>query len=208
MIPRDQQGFTLIEVLIATFLMAVLSSMGLLLLNSSINAKKQLDSTVAAVQSLELARVVLRSDLGQLVPRRVRGEYGGRAPDVFFGDGSGRLAPLMAFVSNGKERPDPETTYSSLQYLEYRLVDQALVRISRDRIDAAPGTQTVERVLLEGVVELEVEFYDGQDWTDAWGEAAGAYGSGSAPPLAVSFQLITRRYGRIPMMFATSAAYP
>lgn len=205
MTSSNDNGFTLLEVLIATFLMALLSAMGVTLLNSSLQARDQLDQATRVVQSIELTRTMIRTDLAHLEVRAVKDAYGQIQPDVFSGAQGGRdAAPLMAFVANGRQRVDPETTLSSLQFVEYRLIDGRLVRRSRDRIDPTPDASWTERVLLEDVENLKIEFSDGRDWIDGWGELYGRFGGARAAPHAVSMTMTLKSYGDIPMVFLTS----
>lgn len=200
-----QSGFTLIEVLITTFIMAVLSIMGLMMMNSALASKAAAENAVDAVQELELARAVIRSDLAQVTSRRARDAFGGD-PRRAFADGGLDDRLVMSFVRNGREAPVELDVAgaSALQYVEYRFEDGALIRRSRARIDATPGTPYRDRVLLNGVDDLTVEYFGGAGWMRAWSPTSAGAAGLDAPP-AIALNLTLSRFGQIRSVFLTPA---
>ncbi len=200
-----EAGFTLVEVMVATFIMAILSAMGIAMLSNTLEARKTIESVVEDVEDLELARAIIRQDLAQIVNRRARDPYGTRAVSAFEGGTDLSGGQLMSFVRTGHEWPGVSGTRSRLQYVTYRYADGALLRESRAFVDAAPDPMTHSRVLLEGLYRLDVRFRVRDTWSDVY-EVMAAGNAGPVPaPAAVSFRFVHARFGEIETVFLTVA---
>lgn len=199
---RSEAGFTLVEVMVATLIMATLSAMGLTMLNNAMDAKAQIETRTDGIQALELARAVMRDDLAQLAAHRARAPYGDFQHMDFIGGEDLRQEQLFAFVRNGVETPGLQSVASSLQYVEYVLDADQLIRRTRAFVDANVDTPERDRVLLEGVSELSVLFYDGVNWNEVWLGDPGATGAVNAPR-AVAVNLSLDWSGGLRMLFLT-----
>jgi len=204
--PQGDSGFTLIEVLVATFIMSVLSVMGVSMLTNTLRTRDQVEVVVERVQQIELARAVLKNDFTQITDRRVREEYG-ELQRFAFQAGVG-LEPdlLMSFVRNGHVAPGIDETGPTLQYVEYLYRDEDLIRRTRFRLDASPGMAVRERVVLAGVKDLRVSFNDGAAWVDEW-LGFGGEGGDANTPRAIALEFSTDRYGEMRWAFMTPEGY-
>ncbi|ACT59148.1 type II secretion system minor pseudopilin GspJ [Hirschia baltica] len=202
----DEAGFTLIEVMVATFIMGVLSVMGLVMLDDTLSSKETLEYVLEEVQDIEQARAIIKNDLAQIVSRTARDEFGFKAESVFVGGADLDNVSLMSFVRNGNEMPGLTAASSSLQHVEYRFENGVLSRRTRSRVDAATDTPILERELLTNLASAQIEFYDGLLWTDKWIGQMSA--SNAIPaPAAVGLILHSARYGPVRMLFYTPAGY-
>lgn len=200
---NKQAGFTLIEVMVATLITAMLATMGLTLLNNALRTQDQLKSTLETVQGLELARAVIKNDLAQISPRRARDEFGEPTPFAFEGGADLRGERLMTFVRNGRETIGRQQDVSSLQFVEYVFEDGALKRKSRLHTDAAPDANDRSRTLLEGLDDVQIRFLSDGGWTDIW--AAPAREGYVTAPVAISIEIVHPRYGVLESLFLTNA---
>ncbi|MEM0986506.1 MAG: type II secretion system minor pseudopilin GspJ [Pseudomonadota bacterium] len=198
-------GFTLVEVLIATFIMAILTAMGTMLLRDVISARETVSSVVEETQSLTLARSVLKTDLAQVMRREVRGDFGEPAEQVFSGGDVLAGGEIMAFVRNGRHTVGLDPEGPSLEYVSYALSNGHLVRRSRSIIDALPGTEMVERILIKDVSDLEARFLTDSGWVEAW-DPRGA-GAGDRIPSAVELVFTHPRFGSIRAVTLTVEGY-
>lgn len=195
---RAARGFTLAEMLVALFAFGLISSAATAVLTFSIRAKDALSEADARLRDLQMARTLMRADFAQLALRPVRDPFGVSQGVSFAG---GRDAPggaLVAMVRRGWENPNGEEGRASLQYIEYRLEDGALIRAARPRLDATEDTPVTERRLIEGVEAVSVEFLQGQQWSDRW-VALGSGGPGT--PAAIAFEFRLAEYGEIRQIF-------
>ncbi|MEL6386382.1 MAG: type II secretion system minor pseudopilin GspJ [Pseudomonadota bacterium] len=198
-------GFTLVEVMVATLIMGILTAMGAALLRDALSARDVVEVVLEETQELTLARSILKTDLAQVTRREVRGAYGEPAEQVFAGGDVLAGNRLMAFVRNGRHTVGLDTEGSSLEYVEYAVSDGNLVRRSRSTIDPVQDTELIERVLLNGVGRVETAFLTETGWTSAW-DARGV-GAGTAIPLAVSLSFDHPRFGEIEAVMLTIEGY-
>ena len=207
--PRREAGFTLPELLIALLIFAMISGAGVFALQLGVEGRSQLAAADDRLREIELFRTLLKSDLRLLTKRPVRDEYGDTNGAIFVG-GRGFATrppvagetPLMGFVRSGWDNPAGVAPRSSLQYVEYLLIDEALVRRTRPYLDAARNQPYADRVVIASAENLQVQFYEretstGLQWADIW-PLPNLQGR---PPQAVRVAFDTRRLGTVEQLF-------
>ncbi|MGB1906347.1 MAG: PulJ/GspJ family protein, partial [Spongiibacter sp.] len=73
---RDQHGFTLVELLIAIGIMALLGALASIMLNGALSNQQIVGERQYKLERVALALHIMRRDLEQLTPRVGRDEYG------------------------------------------------------------------------------------------------------------------------------------
>lgn len=175
-------GFTLIELVVAVALFAVLATLAYGGLSNTLNARARITLANDELARLETAMQVLESDIANVVARPVRDELGGTVPAL--------LAPA--------DRPELEFTryvddsYADvpavrLKRITYTFASGKLVRATWPILDRVPGAEPRRVTLLDGVRELSYRFHDRQ-WFDYWPQAATAV-SDERLPAAVEVKL-------------------
>lgn len=197
---KGQGGFTLVEMLVALFIFGIISASGVLVLTFGLQAKERSAVVVERLKTFQLARAVLKSDLGQLVERPARGPLGGGL--VFRGGVARGKVPVLAFVRSGWDNPYAAEDRSALQYVEYALEDGVLLRRSRVRVDAAADTPERSRPVLSGVTSFSIAFFDGVQWSDSWQSVSGR---GIGLPKVVAIEAEIEGLGEIRQLFMTPA---
>ena len=129
-----RNGFTLVEMLVALTIFALLAGAGVGVLRSSVDVQSSVDTRLTAIGSIARLNALLSNDLGQAVDRTSRSPTGDRP--AFVGDGSG-----MAFVSGGRTNLDGAAR-SELQRLEWRSERGTLRRTGFDAVDGAGEGQS------------------------------------------------------------------
>ena len=151
MTPRAN-GFTLVEVVVALFIFAMLATAGVSLLSFTVKAQSASARVLSNVSDERRLSALLITDLGQAVPRVSRDEVG--RPRPAFQANQGKL--LFAFVRGGAKP----------QHVEIRLDKGTLVRVATPFVDgAAPGKPLV---LETGVERAKLRFRRKSDWQDDW----------------------------------------
>lgn len=193
---RKVRGFTLLELMIAMAVFAVLvmlsySSISLLLDSNRNNSGRQ-----AELQQLQKALLFVERDLHQLTDRAVSTEYGEVMHAFYTPTDAGVLLELtrggnpdMAWElrTSGQMR-------STLQRVRYVLEDGKLLRQSWNLLDHLETDPPVSVILLEHVKSLKLRFKgEKPDWAEVW-EDAGL-------PQAVELTLDHENLGEIKRIF-------
>jgi general secretion pathway protein J len=192
-------GFTLVEMLVALVAFALLSAATLAILDGALRSKAALAAAADRLQELQMARAVMKADLAQISDRPVRDAFGG-PPRAGFQVSRASDRPLLSFVRHGWDNP-AERARGSVQYVEYALVDGALVRRARAHPDMTPETPVTSNVLLTDVSRIGIAFLAGGVWSPEWRTAPGA-----APSLpdAIAFDLELGGVGAVRQAFLTA----
>lgn len=193
-----RRGFTLVEMLVALFVFALLSAAGVAVLRLAIDNREAVRARTERLSEFQRARTLLKADLSQVAPRRVRGVEGRADPNLFLGEPGETQGPALRFVRRGAANPDG-LPRASLQTVEWRLRDGRLERAVRRATDGAAlgAPQTV----LTGVRSARLEYLTRGSWAPAF------RGSGeTAVPQAVRLELELEGVGRIEQLFLASGA--
>lgn len=152
-------GFTLIEVLIALSIFAMLSTAGVMLLRSTITTQASVSRQLRGSGEIIRVRALVAGALLSAQPRANRDE-GGAPRAALLG-----TADMMAVVhsSDGGIR----STETSVERSTYRVADGRLIRDGTSRIDGASADTPA--TLMRGITAATWR-YRGSDgnWSDSW----------------------------------------
>lgn len=195
--PPSREGFTLVEVMVALAIFALISAAGVLVLSQVVDARFVIRANGQRVAELQRTVSVLRSDLAQAVPRRTRGPTGRPATaPVMAAQMPGD--PVLSLVRAGWSNPDSEAR-PSLQRVEYRVEDGRLSRHAYPHLDGArPGPP---QVLYRGVRDIQVTLIQG-------GSEGTIYLHSAERPLpdAVRIRMTLDGYGPVEQVFLVAGA--
>ncbi len=196
----SSRGFTLVEVLVAMSVFALVALIAAGVASAALETRNTLDATDGRLRQVQLARALLKADIGQVVWRPTRNAFGGVGQSGFVGGSVGEREPLLAFVRGGWTNPAGAEARASLQYVEYALEGDALVRRTRAYLDPTPTTPIESVVILRAVSDVSVSFLTGGTWKPQWrvGQA-----SGLALPDAVALDMTIEGLGELHQVFAT-----
>ena len=122
-----RNGFTLVEMLVALGIFALLAAAGVGVLRSSVDVQGAVDMRLTAISGIARLNAMLSSDLGQAVDRPSRATSDVRP--AFVGDGNG-----MALVSGGRTNLDGAER-SELQRIEWQSTSGKLQRTGFAAVD-------------------------------------------------------------------------
>jgi len=190
--PRNQQGFTLLEVLIALSLFAVLSAMAFGGLNQLLGQHQQLQSKQQRFVAIQSAIQVLERDFSQIEPRVIRDSFGDQQAAL-----KGSSSPEYHYLLSTKTWFNPHHAQGVLlQRVGYQLQGHTLWRSYFPQLDAGVGTSAVRYPLLEQVIGFKVRFMQSQNqWIDFWPQINQL--NLKQLPKAIEIQLITEDLGTI-----------
>ncbi len=184
-------GMTLLELLVALAIFAVLAAMAYGGLDAVLKADGAVRQQARDLAALQRTLAMISRDLAQIAPRTVRGAYGDEQP-VLDATREGYLEWTRAGWANpaGQLRSD-------LQRVAYGLEGEALVRLYWSVLDRAQDSRPRRAILLEGVSGFRVRVLDAsRQWREVWPRDRSAQAASSLP-LAVEVRLHTERWGDV-----------
>jgi general secretion pathway protein J len=184
------KGFTLVEMMVALLIFGLVAAAGVSVMGFSVDARQAVQSRTDALGAFQRARALLTADLQQAADRRTRDEVGGGARPAFSGGGEGAL---LSFVRRGWDNPDAAPR-ASLQYVEYRLEGDRLLRRAGQSLDGSVMGPPQE--LFSDVRKAEVQFLKDGQWIAAWRSSPSA-----AFPDAVRLDLDLAGLGEVRQLF-------
>jgi len=189
---RIRSGFTLVEVLIALLVFAILAAAGSAVLSTTITNRLAVKQASDRVADLQRMRALLKADLGQATTRRFRDLNGAIEPQAM-ATGVEADGALLTLTRAGWTNPGAAPR-ASMQQVEYRLVDGRLERRFRARLDGS--RLGPPQVLQRGITDLRIAFVSQGRQTDVW------VATTERPlPDAVRIDMTLPDYGPVTQMF-------
>ncbi|MEP5766411.1 MAG: type II secretion system minor pseudopilin GspJ [Halieaceae bacterium] len=203
---KPSPGFTLIEVLIAMAITALVATLSFASLSSTLDSVEGLRSQGERISELNRAWVLLTRDINQFVARPVRNEYGSVESSMF---GGAAADQSLSFTRGGWHNTD-QRTRSNLQRVRYLLEDTTLWRESYRVLDRSSDSEPQRVALFEGVISFEMAFlnsgtelregdFDTENWQIAWGSAEGNGQAGG--PEALELRLELEDWGEVRWLY-------
>lgn len=191
------RGFTLLELLVALAVFAIMSVAAYGGLRSVLFTRAAVEEQSRRLAAVQLAVFRLEQDIGQAVPRGIRDEYGEPQAALLGGElASDRLTLTRAGWDNPLGQPR-----ANLQRVAYRLRDGRLWRLHWDVLDRGGSLDPRETLLLDRVREFRVRFLDQDDWRNDWPPTAtdedGNTKNPDSLPRAVEIGLTLEDWGEI-----------
>jgi len=193
-----QRGFTLLELLVALSIFALLAAMAYGGLNTVMRSQQITTAQAERLAQLQKAFFWLGRDITQAVDRRIRDEFGDLQP-AMLGVSIGERR--LELTRNGWSNPVGRKR-SNLQRVAWGVREEQLVRLYWNVLDRAQDSKPLEAVLLDDVQKLELRFLDDkQKWHEVWPAVTRGVQSKVALPRAVEVIVETGREGRIRRVF-------
>ncbi len=165
----SENGFSLIEVIIAVSIFALLGVMGVSMLSSFSGAQTQIIAAEGFLASIQQFRATLNADLQNAVKRPVRDLYGSNSKAVFKGNPSNKSEVLMSFVRANHMGALISDEAPAIQRVEYIFKEHALLRRAYLLPDATTETPVIEKIVFENVKSVQTRFHVGDRWIADWG---------------------------------------
>jgi general secretion pathway protein J len=178
--PRAR-GFTLVELLVALAIFALLSGFAYRSLSAMLEAREKLREDARKWRDVAVFVSRLERDLGSLVPRMARGPSGALLSPVSSSLATQNEGEGLALTRAGS--PLLESALAAPQRVAYRLRDGRVERLSWASLDAAPREEPTAVPILGAVRALSFRFLDPKsgEWRLAWAPP----GSAQPVPAAV-----------------------
>ncbi|WP_100640889.1 type II secretion system minor pseudopilin GspJ [Marinobacter salexigens] len=200
---KSQHGFTLLEVLVAITITAVIGVGVWQVLNGVIQSRDRVDELADSFDGLQRAMLLMERDMTQIVNRPARDIYGDFKPAF-----TSREDDLALMLTRQGWRNPLGIRRSGLQRVGWEYTGSELRRRYWPVLDQGQEDESQEILLLEGVTAFDLRFMNDQNgWEPDWpsDESLAALNPGSRPdislPRAVEITLEHERFGELVRTF-------
>ena len=205
------KGFTLVEVLMAMAITALVAVVAYSGLSAAISGAESLRSASVRAHDIHQTLGLLSSDLRQTVNRPVIDEFGQVAPAL----SGGELARDMLSLTRAGWHNSTAAPRSGLQRVHWWLEDDQLWRGYYPVLDRTAGTESIETLILDEVTRFEVRFLpalgmiesdrddviDRRNWQENWIADLSRPGLTPTPPAAVEVVLDISGLGEVRRLY-------
>jgi len=199
---KKSAGFTLIEIMVATAIFALIGVGALSVLDTATKTSDNIKQDGDRLNQVQRTFLFLAGDLQQLSSRMARDEFGDMIPSIKSDPQSS--VPMVRFTRLGRRNP-AQLPRSNLEHLVYSVEDKVLYRTSYTYVDGMVEDDGLKREMLDAVEDMKLKFFDGENWEDYWpiGDAAKPEDAQTLP-VAVKISLRFTDYGIIERLFFLS----
>lgn len=183
-----QKGFTLIEIMIALFIFAIIAVIISYGLNSIFNSKASIDAHEHRLNKLSFALVVMQHDITQLVDYRTLNSSSSNPSTQ--GDNH-----FFSFISTNNANPMGLQKRSNLLHINYHILHGKLYRTAwfQTNIHKSKNT-TYQQVLLSHINHFKLRYYTPSGFIDTWPPSQF---TSNTPPLAVQVSFKLKNWGNV-----------
>ncbi|PKF61454.1 type II secretion system protein GspJ [Psychromonas sp. psych-6C06] len=196
---RRIQGFTLLEVLIAISIFALMSMAAYQVLQGVIRSgelsKRHSDNLI----QIQRAMLIIEQDFTQIIARASRDESGDSENIRLLTAGKSRFDSEdegIEFTRLGWANPLNLLPRSNLVRVRYRLFDGQLQRQYFLYPDIVAGQKPETQILLEDVEKLSFRYWS-EGWKTSWND-------GKKLPTGIEISFTSKQFGEISRMFLVS----
>ena len=189
-------GFTLVELLVAMAILALLASVSFRGLSSILEAEAHVQSETRRWNDVAVVIAQFGRDLSLAVPRPVRGSSGEVLAAMVISGPSDETRGQIVVTRLGDS--DSASSQSGLRRIGYRLRAGVLEYLSWPAADSAPAAMPSVNPVLENVADLQLRALDQNGtWSVVWPAGPQA----NALPRAVEAQIVLAGGARITRIF-------
>lgn len=205
-----QRGFTLLELLVAMFIAAVMFAIGYGAINQAVNNNGALTEQQARLKEVQTAMRVMEQDVVQLAPRPVRQTLGDGWLPALIGQADPETQPILQLTRGGWNNPNG-VQRPGLQRVAYFLEKNTLRREYWNVLDPTVQDTTQKRDLLTHVKAVTFRFMDvNRTWQTQWPTTGASGGLAQettlrSRPIAIEITVETEDWGKLVRIIEVAA---
>ena len=194
---RYHAGFTLLELLVAMAIFALLSVMAYAGLSTVLNANQILDTNMERLTEVQRSVTLLSRDIRQTINRAIRDTYGDTKQPLIGSTAFDTLGtPMVELTRTGYSNP-LGTKRSFLQRVAYHVEEETLYRHSWRVLDQAQDSEADVLAICHDVESLVLRYLDQDNtWHEQWPPSDPEY-QGVALPKAVEVSIELTDWGKV-----------
>ncbi|GJM09693.1 MAG: hypothetical protein DHS20C11_19690 [Lysobacteraceae bacterium] len=183
---KQVRGFTLLELLIAVLVFAIVAAAAYASLDGVVRWRASMQSESEALSRLQFAIEMIERDASAITRRQVRTALGDRAPALLLEN------PSVEWVRGGLPLA-PGLPSSTLERVRYSQDGERLVRLAWRQLDQAPSSTPRVLELLDDLVSVRWRLMEQAQWVNRWPPVNGELED--RWPRAIEVELQTRQWG-------------
>ena len=189
----NMRGFTLLEIIIALAIFAVVMVLVAGGLSTVVRAEEQIHVRERRLAELQFAMLIIAHDMEQLVNRPVRAENGELESPLIVDPSANKQ---LEFTRGGVINPGMLYQRSTLQRVAYGVTNKQLIRYNWAVLDRVENSQPTSRPILRDVTSFSVDRLNDR------GELMGQGGDPKVQPVALVIHIGIGAEGEIHRTFA------
>ncbi|MFT4058399.1 MAG: GspJ family T2SS minor pseudopilin variant LspJ [Legionella sp.] len=194
---KKLRGFTLIEILIALTVFAILATITSSTLYHAFNTRTRVNEQSKRIANLQLAISLLQQDLSQTLERAIRANDMRLFP-IFLGQ-----ADYMEFTRDGDVNPGSNEKHSTLKRVAYVCTNNSLIRRTWDTLDPVERKNNANKVLLSNLSNCHFGYLNNslQVFPDWRADAVNQNQNKESLPKAVQVNFTVQDQGEMNLLF-------
>jgi general secretion pathway protein J len=197
------RGFTLIELMVAIFITAIVFALGYGGINQAVNNRDALEERQERLLAVQTAMRVISQDINQITPRAIRDPSGNSYNPVV--ESNSNTQPFLQLTRGGWANP-AGVQRPTVQRVAYFFENNELRREYWPVADPVLSVEREKRKLLTGVKSVTFKYMDvTRNWRDVWPPQSAVQGNAQANqrarPIAVEVTIELDDWGKIRRLF-------
>lgn len=184
------RGFTLIEVLVAVLIFALISAAAYVAIDTLLRSREALHVRAESLQQLQKAMARFERDLRQAMSVQVRDAYGEAVPLL------NGTPTSIELTRAGFSNPTGQTR-ARIEHVQWALQDKVLNRASFNVLDRAVNSEPVVVPMLDALSGITLSYYDGSEWRRQWPRPDAPSDVPATLPVAVALELDSAEFGHL-----------
>jgi general secretion pathway protein J len=198
---RFGYGFTLLELLVAISVFAIMSVMAYGGLSQIISNNTSAEKSMARMQEVQLTMYTLTRDFNQIIQRDIRDEYGTEQSYLV----ADKNPDMVVEFTRGGHRNPANLLRSNLQRVAYQLNENKLIRLAWPQLDRVQGMEPYNSELLSNIEKFDLRYLDASaEWHDQWPPLNTDPAAALPLPVAIQVDMTLKDWGDIKRLYKVS----